>query len=299
MSAPSSALNATLQGETRKLLSSGLIDEARALGTAALAAARESASGSDGWKAVLVRALADLASVETKALQSTQARALLDEGISLASQLQGQAPLLAQLHLQLTSLIEASGDVEATIAATEAAIPALEASSAEDQLNAARLRNNLALTYKRQGRFALAEQHYLRSVEAIEAAVGRESEEVASLYNNLGGLYLAAGFAEQAKEMFQEALDVRKPLLGAQHPDVSQTLSNLAIACHELGDSAASKQHFESALQILEGHLADPQEAASYEAVGLDYVALLNALGEEAHAATMEQRLRTQLAAVA
>ena len=116
----------------------------------------------------------------------------------------------------------------------------MERVTLRDEDLAAQLRNNLAMIYKRMGKFALAEQHYLASVEALEGLQGKDSEDVASLYNNLGGLYYAAGFPDQAKEVFLEALEMRTKLVGDEHPDVAQTLCNLGSVYYELGDNAAA-----------------------------------------------------------
>jgi tetratricopeptide (TPR) repeat protein len=150
------------------------------------------------------------------------------------------------------------------------------------------------MTYKGMGKLALAEQHYLRSLETLENKRGRESESVACVYNNLGSLYYAAGFPDQAKEMFEDGLKIRLAVLGEKHRDVAQSYCNLATACHELKDNEASKKHFETSLAILEAQL--PAEAASFEATGLDYMAMLDIIGEESKAAAFKKRLEKALA---
>jgi tetratricopeptide (TPR) repeat protein len=292
-----SALNATLQGETDALIRAGDLPAARELGLKALEAAREAASEQPSWRSVLMAAIHDMARIDYMQGQHTGSEELCKEAIALGEQLGDQPQLLAKARTQYAVLLDEMGQNERSTAAYEEAVKDLE--TAGDNLTAARLRNNLALGYKRQGRFALAEQHYLRSVEVIEAAHGRESEEVGSLYNNLGGLYYAAGFPEQAKEMFSDALDVRKQLLGDAHPDVSQSLSNLAAVCYELGQHDDALKHYDGALNILEQHLGDPAEAASYEAVSLDYIALLNALQQTPKAELVEKRMQKALSASA
>jgi tetratricopeptide (TPR) repeat protein len=178
----------------------------------------------------------------------------------------------------------------------EEAIGNHEALGGDNLEVAAQLRNNLAMTYKNMGKFALAEQHYLRSLETLENKRGRESESVACVFNNLGSLYYAAGFPDQAKEMFEDGLKIRLAVLGDKHRDVAQSLCNLGTACHELKDNEAAQQHFERSLAILEAQL--PVEAASYEAVGQDYLAMLDVLGENAKATAFQKRMEKALAAV-
>ncbi|MDB6003292.1 MAG: hypothetical protein JWR15_279, partial [Prosthecobacter sp.] len=54
--------------------------------------------------------------------------------------------------------------------------------------------------------------------------------------------------------------------------------------------------HFEKSLTILEAQL--PQEARSYEAIGTDYVAMLEIIGEEGKAASLQKRMEKVLASV-
>jgi hypothetical protein len=75
---------------------------------------------------------------------------------------------------------------------------------------------------------------------------------------------------------------------------VAQSYCNLATACHELKDNEASKEYFETSLAILEAQL--PAEAASFEAMGLDYMAMLDIIGEESKAAAFKKRLEKALA---
>ena len=297
MPTSASALNATLQGETDALIEEGNLVKARELGSKALSAARDAAQDQPSWRSVIMQALFDLGRIEHLEGHLPAAEKVYAEAIQLGEELKDQKQLLAKVRTQFAVLLDETGQTERSAAAYEDAVKDLEA--AGDKLTAARLRNNLALGYKRQGRFALAEQHYLVSIEVIEAELGRETEEVGALYNNLGGLYYAAGFPDQAKEMFTEALEVRRPLHGDQHPDIAQSLSNIAAVCYELGEQDLAQQHYEKALTILEAHISDPEEASSYEAVTLDYIALLNALDLTAKAETAEKRMRKALASVA
>ena len=58
----------------------------------------------------------------------------------------------------------------------------------------------------------------------------------------------------------------------------------------------ASLKHFEKSLSILESQL--PAEAASYEAIGLDYIAMLEIIGEDGKASSFKKRMEKVLVAV-
>lgn len=263
---------------------------------AAVEAQREAVKEYPGKAPGLVRALQTLADAQRETGDVAGAEAAYREALEVAEKLQVPPDTLADVRTSLATLLDFSGREEESLAFYEEAISNHEALGGENQEVAAQLRNNLAMTYKGMGKFALAEQHYLRSLETLENKRGRESESVACVYNNLGSLYYAAGFPDQAKEMFEDGLQIRIAVLGENHRDVAQSYCNLATACHELKDNEGSQKHFETCLAILEAQL--PAEAASYEAAALDYMAMLEIIGEESKAAAFQKRLEKALSAV-
>jgi tetratricopeptide (TPR) repeat protein len=261
---------------------------------AAVEAQREAVKEYPGKAAGLVRALQALADAQRDSGDVAGAEAAYREALAASEKLEVPPDALADVRTSLATLLDFSGREEESLAIYEEAITNHEALGGENLEVAAQLRNNVAMTYKGMGKLALAEQHYLRSLETLENKRGRESESVACVYNNLGSLYYAAGFPDQAKEMFEDGLKIRLAVLGEKHRDVAQSYCNLATACHELKDNEASKKHFETSLAILEAQL--PAEAASFEATGLDYMAMLDIIGEESKAAAFKKRLEKALA---
>lgn len=256
---------------------------------AAVASQRAAVKEFPGKAPALVRALHALGHLQREAGDTAAAEATYREALEAGASLEMPADIIADVRTSLATLLDFSGREAESLPFYEDAINNHEALGGENLEVAAQLRNNLAMTYKGMGKFALAEQHYLRSLETLENRRGRESESVACVFNNLGSLYYAAGFPDQAKEMFEDGLKIRAAVLGDKHRDVAQSLCNLATACHETGDHAAAQQHMEKSLAILEAQL--PAEAESYEATGLDYVALLEAMGEAAKADTFKKKM--------
>lgn len=243
----------------------------------------------------LIRALHALGDIQREAGDIAGAEASYREALEAGKDLD-LTEVMANVRTSLATLLDFSGREAESLPYYEEAINNHEALGGENAEVAAQLRNNLAMTYKCMDKFALAEQHYLRSLETLENKRGRKSESVACVFNNLGSLYYAAGFPDQAKEMFEDGLQIRIEVLGERHRDVAQSLCNLGTACHELKDNDAAQKHFEKSLTILESQL--PQEARSYEAIGTDYVALLEIVGEEGKAAALKKRMEKVLAAV-
>jgi len=257
---------------------------------------REAVKEYPGKAPALVRALQALGDAQREGGDISGAEATYREALGVCEKLELPADAIANVRTSLATLLDFNGREEESLPFYEEAILNHEALGGENEEVAAQLRNNLAMTYKGLGKFALAEQHYLRSLETLENRRGRSSESVACVYNNLGSLYYAAGFPDQAKEMFEDGLKIRLEVLGKDHRDVAQSYCNLATACHELKENELSKQHFEASLDILEAQL--PAEAASYEATGLDYIAMLDVIDEEGKGTAFKKRLEKALGTV-
>lgn len=260
----------------------------------AAAKAREAVAANPAQFPALVQAL-QLVGDALRDTDLAAAEAAYREAITGAEGKELPVGTLANVRMNLATLFDFNGREEEATPFYEDAITdfeALDSKSAKEV--AAQLRNNLAMTYKGLGKYALAEQHYLRALETLEANHGRNSEAVATLFNNLGGLYYVAGFPDQAKDMFADALEVRTTILGPNHRDVAQAHSNLGTACHELRENEAAREHFEKALRILESQIQT--EKRSFEATSLDYIAMLEMSGDESAASAIKTRLEAALA---
>ena len=244
----------------------------------------------------LVRALLTLGDALRDEGDVAGAEAIYLDALEAGKELEMPAEAMASARASLATLLDFNGREAESLPYYEEAISNHEALGGDYLEVAAQLRNNLAMTYKCMDKFALAEQHYLRALETLENKRGRRSESVACVFNNLGSLYYAAGFPDQAKEMFEDGLKIRIEVLGENHRDVAQSLCNLATACHELKDNAAAQHYFEKSLSILEAQM--PEEARSYEAIGHDYFAMLDIIGEEGKAAALKKRMEKALASV-
>lgn len=263
---------------------------------ATVLAQREAVKAYPGKAPGLVRALQALGDAQREAGDIAGAEATYREALEAGQSLELPGDVMANVRTSLATLLDFNGREAESLPFYEEAINNHEALGGENTEVAAQLRNNLAMTYKCMDKFALAEQHYLRALETLENKRGRKSESVACVFNNLGSLYYAAGFPDQAKEMFEDGLEIRIQVLGDRHRDVAQSLCNLGTACHELKDHEAAQRHFEKSLGLLEAQL--PAEASSFEAVGQDYIAMLEIIGEAGKAAAFQQRLEKALAAL-
>ena len=279
MSSSPSQLTSLVDNHAANLLAQGRVEEALRAADTALATVRDQVEDDASKLPALAHTLQTLGDVQRQAGDVVACEASYEEALEVAVESNADLGLIAQIRTNLATLLDFSEREAQAAPLYEQAIADYEAMNPPNE---------------EIGKFALAEQHYLRSLEALENKHGRESDAVASVYNNLGSLYYSAGFPDQAKEMFVEALAARITLLGKDHPDVAQSYCNLGSACHELEENAAALENYEASLRILELHIKE--EAASYEAIGNDYISLLDAAGEEKKAAAFQKRMEKVLA---
>ena len=275
------------------LLAEGRYDEALRAANVELTDARREAEDDKAYLPGLVSALETMAEIYRQLGDFDKSESLYQEAIETAEPLNIAIEQKARLRSSLATLYDFNQREEQAIPHYEAAIAAYESMTPPRDEESAQIRNNLAMIYKSLRRYPLAEQHYLMALETLEKVHGRTNERVAAVFNNLGSLYYTAGFAEQAKEMHLEALDVRIHVFGPDHPEVAQSYCNLATACYELQDGVATQQNYEKSLRIYEQNLDEC--ADSYEAAGLDYIAVLDELGEDKKADSLRKRIAKML----
>jgi tetratricopeptide (TPR) repeat protein len=275
------------------LLAEGRFDEALHAANADLRNARRESDNDPRDLPSLVNALETLAEIHRQTGDFDKAESLYQEGIETAERCDTPAEQKARLRSGLATLYDFNQREDQAIPHYEAAISAYEGMTPRRDEESAQIRNNLAMIYKSLGRYPLAEQHYLMALETLEKIHGRRNERVAAVFNNLGSLYYTAGFPDQAKEMHLEALDVRIHVFGPEDPEVAQSYCNLATACYALQDAAGTQQNYEKSLRIYE---QNPETCGnSYEEVALDYISVLEELGEDRKAEALRKKMEKVL----
>jgi len=94
--------------------------------------------------------------------------------------------------------------------------------------------NNLAALYHSQGKYTVAEELYLRSLEIKKRLLGEDDIEVALNLQNLGACYCAKRKYVEAEDLFKRALGIREKILGADHPDLITPLQNYSVLLRKL-----------------------------------------------------------------
>ena len=290
----SETINSILEGHADSLYDAGKFDEAMRVAGTALRNARQAAEEEPSQQPLLVNALEKLAGLHQEVGDFDKAESMYLEALEIAERSGMTRDRFARLRSSVAMLYDFNQREEQAIPYYEQAIADYEKLEPPHGKEAAQLRNNLAMIYKSLGRYALAEQHYLMALETLEEIYGRNNERVAAVFNNLGSLYYTAKFPEQSKEMHLEALDIRTQVFGPNHPEVAQSYNNLATSCYELQDDAGALANYEKSLFILEQHL-DSGGSDAYTETASDYMALLEAMGEDKKANAFRKRMEKLL----
>jgi tetratricopeptide (TPR) repeat protein len=154
--------------------------------------------------------------------------------------------------------------------------------------NTATCLNGLAVLYKNQSKYELAEVRYQQVLEIYEQQLGPEHPSTAGCLNNLAVLCRTQGKYEQAELLSQRALAICEKALGPEHPHTARNLNNLAKLYCKQGKYDQAESLFQRALAIRKKWLGPehPSTATSLDNLGRLY----NAQGKYDQAEPLHQR---------
>ena len=89
---------------------------------------------------------------------------------------------------------------------------------------------NLANTYRKQGRWEVAEQLEIRVIDMRKKLLGPEHPDTLRSMSSLATTYLDQGRWNEAEQLEIQVVDMSKKLLGAEHPDILTSMENLENA---------------------------------------------------------------------
>eukprot|EP00455_Lapot_gusevi_P013772 TRINITY_DN16797_c0_g1_i2.p1 TRINITY_DN16797_c0_g1~~TRINITY_DN16797_c0_g1_i2.p1 ORF type:complete len:240 (-),score=22.96 TRINITY_DN16797_c0_g1_i2:60-686(-) len=117
----------------------------------------------------------------------------------------------------MAELLMAQGKCEEAAACCEEALVFEEASLGSHHPNVAITLNNIAVLYKRLGRFDPCVGLYQRALAISEATVGAHHPDVGFICNNLGQTYSKLGHLSSAIELYDRAHKIFSLTYGAKH----------------------------------------------------------------------------------
>ena len=246
----------------------GELDEAEALGTAALARQREILGSASEDVAETLAVLADIQSRQGQyragrglrargagraaaagrpgrggggepqpaggrprgSWRYQEAKARAEESLAIRRRVHGAR------HDTVADSLKTLGDVTSNGFADFVAADALYGEELEirrslggDDAKVAVTLNNLAVNQLRLERYPQAEALYLESLALHRRLLGEDHPEVAATLENLGGVYYRTKRYDQTLALLDQVLAMRRRRLGDQHTAVGRTLHNIGV----------------------------------------------------------------------
>lgn len=121
--------------------------------------------------------------------------------------------------------------------------------------------NNLAALNRSEGRLRESEALYRQALAIRTGHFGPVHESTATSYHNLAALLHQRGQREEAETLFREALNTREAVLGVDHPEVARTLNNLAELYHDQGRYDEVEPLYLRSLSILQSRVGGSNPA--------------------------------------
>lgn len=120
----------------------------------------------------------------------------------------------------------------------------------EEHHNTLAIKNNIALTYKRQGDFDTALLLEKQIYEIRIRTLGNEHNDTLASMNSIAETLWEQEDYEGALSLEKVALETRRRILGEGHPDVLFSMHNLSVTLSDLGDFSGARKLEEKALEI-------------------------------------------------
>lgn len=131
-----------------------------------------------------------------------------------------------------------------------------EAGMGSENLEVARLHNNIGMTLSTLGRYDEVPTHLARAIELKAQVMGPDSPTLATSYANLAVFERRRGKLDRAEELFTRALQLAVAGYGTTHPHVGAINTNLVKIAIARGDLAAAAKSLEAA-EVVEKALGE------------------------------------------
>ena len=227
----------------------------------------EDIHGMTSYAAALERML-ELSKAEQRKQLFAEMQELYPPTLSIL--LDEQAPLLLD---RLGGICRAMGNYTLAMRYLQKALEIAEGSDTVDELETARLYNNIATIYYNMGDLPKALEYSLKALAVSEKLLGTEHPNTATTYNNIALIYQDMGDYDRALEYSLKALAVREEMLGTEHSSTATTYNNIATIYQDMGKLEQALEYSLKDLAVTEKLLGTEHlsTATSYNNIGLIY----------------------------
>ena len=109
---------------------------------------------------------------------------------------------------------------------------------------------DLALLFRKSGRYSEAQRIFERCMELDTAEFGPRSHQVAGDLAELSGMAMRQGQGEEAERLARLSLEIRIEINGESHPSAGHSATNLGVVLRTLGRYEDAEATFRQALEI-------------------------------------------------
>ena len=96
--------------------------------------------------------------------------------------------------------------------------------------------DNLASTYRNQGRWTEAEKLFVQVMETRKTVLGPEHPDTLTSMDNLASTYRNQGRWTEAEKLQVQVMETSKTVLGPEHPDTLMSMWNLSHTLKSCAD---------------------------------------------------------------
>lgn len=189
---------------------------------------------------------------------------------------------LAESEFDMARLFYEQGQYEQAEALLLESLRTHEQLRGIDNVDTARVWNDLGAVRRAGGKIAEAEAALLKALEIRERTMGRRSIETAETLNNLSGVVAMRGDLDRAEQLMTEVLSIRREVLHDEHPLVIQGIANLAVMIARRGDYDKAEPLFRESIALSRKVLGDQHPSLALELSALSQVLLATNRSAEA-----------------
>ncbi|HEY7188963.1 MAG TPA: CHAT domain-containing tetratricopeptide repeat protein [Vicinamibacterales bacterium] len=195
----------------------------------------------------------DLAMLLRDLRKMDEARSLADRAVSTRVQRLGaNDDLLAESFNTLGTVFAFTGDYATAVANFEKALAIHESRSTAARASEeyGTLCVNLAGTYQRLGKYALAESAFAKGLDALRVKPGEMHPAYAASLLAYAALKVDVGHYVDAERLYEEGGRLVKAELGEDHPVYATFLNNRGFLFQSIGNAAAAAADYQRSLDL-------------------------------------------------